>query len=60
MQLATLLRKLAEDYPLVLVGHDMDAVFSIADVVLASGPMDQIRADAAVQEAPLGDGEEAY
>lgn len=67
-QLATLLRQLAEDYPLVLVEHDMDAVFSIADVltvmvngrVLASGPVDQIRADAAVQEAYLGDGGEVY
>jgi branched-chain amino acid transport system ATP-binding protein len=61
-----LLRGLAEDYPLVLVEHDMDAVFSIAEEltvmvdghVLASGPLDAVRDDAAVQEAYLGDGEE--
>ncbi|MCC5809562.1 MAG: ABC transporter ATP-binding protein [Ectothiorhodospiraceae bacterium] len=67
-RLVSLLRRLTTDYPLVLVEHDMDAVFSIADTltvmvngeVLASGPLDQVRSDPAVQEAYLGDGEEAY
>lgn len=65
-RMVALLKELAKEYSLVLVEHDMDAVFSIADVltvmvngeVLASGPVDQVRSDAAVQEAYLGDGEE--
>lgn len=67
-RLMELLRSLAEDYPLVLVEHDMDAVFSIAHTltvmvngqVLASGPLERVRSDPAVQEAYLGDGEEEF
>ncbi len=67
-QVVELLRSLAREYPLVLVEHDMDAVFSIAHVltvmvsgeVLASGSVDDVRCDPAVQEAYLGDGEEVY
>lgn len=63
-----LLRRLAEDYPIVLVEHDMDAVFSVArDLtvmangrILASGALDAVRDDPRVQEAYLGEGEEAY
>ncbi|MEX0732905.1 MAG: ABC transporter ATP-binding protein [Aquisalimonadaceae bacterium] len=61
-----LLRELGTEYPLVLVEHDMDAVFCIAHrltvmvngEVIASGPLDSVRQDPAVQEAYLGDGEE--
>lgn len=63
-----LLAELSRDYSLVLVEHDMDAVFSIAKTLtvmvngqmLASGPLDQVRNDPAVQEAYLGDGEEQF
>ena len=63
-----LLAELARDYSLVLVEHDMDAVFSIAKTLtvmvngqmLASGPLEQVRNDPAVQEAYLGDGEEQF
>lgn len=61
-QLVELLRRLARQYSLVLVEHDMDAVFSIADQLtvmvngrmLASGPVDTVRGDPAVQHAYLG------
>ncbi|SOD96282.1 ABC transporter ATP-binding protein [Caenispirillum bisanense] len=67
-KVVALLRDLARSYPLVLVEHDMDAVFSIADTltvmvngtVIASGPLDEVRDSTAVQEAYLGDGEEDY
>jgi branched-chain amino acid transport system ATP-binding protein len=67
-RVVALLRDLARTYPLVLVEHDMDAVFSIADTltvmvdgtVIASGPLDEVRDSTAVQEAYLGDGEEDY
>ena len=63
-----LLARLSKNYSLVLVEHDMDAVFSIAHKLtvmvngqmLASGPLDQVRNDPAVQEAYLGDGEENF
>lgn len=63
-----LLKELAADYSILLVEHDMDAVFSVADrltvmvdgQVLASGALDEVRNDPAVQEAYLGDGEEEY
>jgi branched-chain amino acid transport system ATP-binding protein len=61
-RLVSLLRMLAGDYTLILVDHDMDAVFAIADTltvmtdgrVLDSGPLEQVRGNAAVQEAYLG------
>ncbi len=57
-----LLRKLAAQHAILLVEHDMDAVFAVADVitvmvngqVLESGLPAQIRASAAVREAYLG------
>ncbi|MEW5728011.1 MAG: ABC transporter ATP-binding protein [Pseudomonadota bacterium] len=67
-RMVALLKGLARDYTLVLVEHDMDAVFSVAEVVtvmvngavLESGPVDAVRASRAVQDAYLGDGSEAY
>jgi len=57
-----LLREVRQDRTLVLVEHDMDAVFSIADRVsvlvggrvLETGRPDQIRASPQVREAYLG------
>ena len=65
-QIIELLRKLAQDHTLILIEHDMDAVFAIADVltvmlngrVLESGKPGDIRTSAIVQEAYLGSPEE--
>jgi branched-chain amino acid transport system ATP-binding protein len=62
-----LLKEIARDHTLILVEHDMDAVFAIADTltvmvngeVLASGSVEAVRADQAVQDAYLGHGEDA-
>jgi branched-chain amino acid transport system ATP-binding protein len=62
-EMVAFLRKLKRDYAILLVEHDMDAVFSLADQVtvlfsgriLASGPPDAIRNDPAVRVAYLGD-----
>jgi branched-chain amino acid transport system ATP-binding protein len=65
-RLVTLLSGLKQRLPMVLVEHDMSAVFALADQVsvliygriLASGPPDLIRADRQVIAAYLGDDEE--
>jgi branched-chain amino acid transport system ATP-binding protein len=61
-RMVALLAKLRAEHAILLVEHDMDAVFSLADRltvmvngrVLASGAPDSIRANEAVQEAYLG------
>ena len=61
-RMVELLRKLAPRHAMLLVEHDMDAVFALAatltvmvnGTVLASGPPAEIRANAQVQEAYLG------
>jgi len=66
-RMVELLQKLKQAHAMLLVEHDMDAVFALADrltvmvngSVLESGPPEQIRASAAVQEAYLGT-EEAH
>ena len=66
-RMVDLLRRLAATHAIVLVEHDMDAVFSLAHritvmvngAVIASGPPDRVRADPAVQEAYLGADEAA-
>jgi branched-chain amino acid transport system ATP-binding protein len=66
-RMVELLRKLKRAHAMMLVEHDMDAVFALADrltvmvngCVLESGEPEQIRASAAVQEAYLGT-EEAH
>ena len=58
-----LLRRLKPDRAILLVEHDMDAVFAIADVitvmadgvVLASGTPEHVRNDPGVREAYLGE-----
>jgi branched-chain amino acid transport system ATP-binding protein len=62
-----LLKDLAEEHTLILIEHDMDAVFAIAEVmtvmvngeVLATGLPQEIRGNAEVQDAYLGRGDEA-
>ncbi len=62
-RMVELLRKLTPGHAILLVEHDMDAVFAVADVitvmvngqVLESGPPEQIRASTAVRQAYLGD-----
>ena len=67
-QMVELLRSLRAQHAILLVEHDMDAVFAVADVitvlvngqVLASGLPDAIRASADVQQAYLGHGEAVH
>ncbi len=62
MQLTEILRELKKQAPILLVEHDMDAVFSLADrvsvlvngKVITTGTVDEIRNDRAVREAYLG------
>jgi branched-chain amino acid transport system ATP-binding protein len=66
-RMVDLLLRLKEGRTLVLIEHDMDAVFALADVitvmvngrVLASGAPEAIRSNRAVQEAYLGEAEHA-
>jgi branched-chain amino acid transport system ATP-binding protein len=61
--MVTLLQKLKKDHAMMLVEHDMDAVFALADrltvmvngQVIASGTPAEVRADANVQSAYLGE-----
>ena len=62
MRIVVLLRELVQDHAILLVEHDMDAVFAVANTltvmvngrVLESGTPEQIRSSRAVQEAYLG------
>lgn len=60
--LVDLIKELSQDYTLLLIEHDMDAVFAVADRltvmvngrVLESGTPEQIKSSRQVQEAYLG------
>ncbi|MCW5680327.1 MAG: branched-chain amino acid ABC transporter ATP-binding protein/permease [Xanthobacteraceae bacterium] len=62
-RVTSLLRELSADHTIVLIEHDMDAIFTAADTLtvlvegklLAHGTPQEIRANAAVREAYLGD-----
>jgi len=62
-RMLALLRELKSSHAILLVEHDMDAVFRVADKitvmvngrVIASDPPDAVRANAEVQRAYLGD-----
>ena len=62
-RMVALLKSIKKDHGILLVEHDMDAVFSLADKltvmvngqVIASGTPAEIRADAGVQAAYLGE-----
>jgi branched-chain amino acid transport system ATP-binding protein len=66
VRMVELLRKLAPAHAMLLVEHDMDAVFALADTltvmvdgaVLASGPPAAVRANDEVQRAYLGESDE--
>jgi branched-chain amino acid transport system ATP-binding protein len=61
-----LIRRLTEGKTAVIIEHDMDVVFSLADritvlhlgTILASGPPDEIRENRAVKDAYLGEMED--
>ena len=61
-RMATLLKSLAKEHAVLLIEHDMDFVFKVADrmtvlvegAVLATGTPAEVRTNAAVQTAYLG------
>ena len=67
LNMIALIGRLAENHAILLVEHDMDAVFRLAKVltvmvngkVLASGAPEAIRANREVQSAYLGSGDKA-
>ena len=62
-RMVALLLRIKPDHAMLLVEHDMDAIFTLADhltvmvngQVIASGTPAEVRADAGVQAAYLGE-----
>jgi branched-chain amino acid transport system ATP-binding protein len=67
-RMVAMLRELKREFPILLIEHDMEAVFALADRitvlvygrVIASGSPDSIRANAEVRDAYLGDQDEEF
>lgn len=67
IELSRLIRKLKKEMTILLVEHDMEAIFSLADritvlvygEVVATGSVEEIRSNPAVRQAYLGEGDEA-
>ncbi len=67
-QMIALLRSLKQKYGILLVEHDMDAVFSLADrvsvlvngAIIASGTVEMIKNDPLVKSAYLGEDIDAH
>ena len=67
IELSKLIRKLKKEMTILLVEHDMEAVFSLADritvlvygEVVATGTVDEIRGNQAVRQAYLGEEDQA-
>ena len=65
LRIVELIRQLAADHAILLIEHDMDAVFAVAHrltvmvngEVIESGAPQAVRASALVQQAYLGDGD---
>ena len=63
VEMSKLIRRLREQTTILLVEHDMEVVFSLADTItvlvsgetLTSGPPEAIRSDERVRAAYLGD-----
>jgi branched-chain amino acid transport system ATP-binding protein len=63
IRMVEIIRALRADHGILLIEHDMDAVFALADRItvlvhgraIASGPPDEIRTDREVERAYLGD-----
>ena len=63
IELSKLIRKLKKEMTILLVEHDMEAIFSLADritvlvygEVVATGSVDEIRSNPAVRQAYLGE-----
>ncbi len=68
LRVIELVRRLAKEHTLILIEHDMDAVFAVADRLavmvngrlLETGTVAEVRASKAVQEAYLGSDEEGH
>lgn len=65
LQMVEILKKLKKDYAVLLIEHDMDTVFAVADrisvlvygKIIASGSTDEIRNNEEVKKAYLGEEE---